>query len=530
VDQVLTGVGTIAPVSQATVAFPAAGTVSSVGVHVGDKVAAGAALASLDTAALQASVSQAQATLDQAKLTLERARNGQSTPSTSAGASSAGSSGAATPASSTSSSSGTASAVLTAFTSSDDSGLQAAQQAVIDDQKQVDADLAAADQALASAHQTCASMSSATSSGDGSPSTTTTTAPTSQATTTTTAPGGGSNEQVGACYNALAAVLSAQQKVQQSQNKLASASSDLDQLLAQQASTSANPTGAAGTTPTTAPAAPGATAGGSGASAGSAGSGAGATAAPSTGNSGSTATSASPSAADLVADQKAVDADADKVAVAQQALQQATIVSPVTGTVTAVNLSAGDTVTSASSTATIVITGDGTYEGVTMVKVTDLPSLKVGQAAAMTPDGTGRTLSGQVVGIGLVSTSGTTGTTYPVTVALAGDTHDLRNGAVGTVAITTAQAATALAAPSTAVHANNGRYTVTVLDAGKAKNINVEIGAIGAAWTEIKSGLTAGQTVVVADLSQALPGSATSSSNGQQRTPFGNFTPPVRSS
>jgi macrolide-specific efflux system membrane fusion protein len=48
----------------------------------------------------------------------------------------------------------------------------------------------------------------------------------------------------------------------------------------------------------------------------------------------------------------------------------------------------------------------------------------------------------------------------------------------------------------------------------------VTVGAVGDTWTEIKSGLTAGQRVVLADLSAPLPSSATQST-AQNGT--GNF-------
>ncbi|HVE99160.1 MAG TPA: hypothetical protein VNA12_08275, partial [Mycobacteriales bacterium] len=181
----------------------------------------------------------------------------------------------------------------------------------------------------------------------------------------------------------------------------------------------------------------------------------------------------------------------------------------------------GDTVTAASTTQTIVVAGDGGYEAVTMVKVTDLPDLAVGQAATFVPDGSTRAVTGQVAAIGLVSTAGTTGTTYPVTIAFAGDTSALRNGAAGALTITTAAAASALAVPTSAVQFDDGRYTVTVLDGDETRDVTVEVGAIGATWTEVKEGLTRGQTVVLADLSEPLPGSATSTGGQQQLTPFG---------
>ena len=86
VDATLTGVGTIEPVSQATVAFPVSGTVASVAVRVGDVIVVGSTLASLDTDSLQQTVHQKQAALAQAQLTLSRALAGESVSGATGGA------------------------------------------------------------------------------------------------------------------------------------------------------------------------------------------------------------------------------------------------------------------------------------------------------------------------------------------------------------------------------------------------------------------------------------------------------------
>jgi HlyD family secretion protein len=385
-----------------------------------------------------------------------------------------------------------------------DNELAAAQQAVIDAQKQVDDDLIAADQAYATAQQVCASI------------TTTTSSDSSDSSDDSSSSSSDPSDDVTACSNALNDVLDAQHKVSQSQDALVSASSAYDKLLAERAADLAAKGGGTNTAP-------------SGTNGGSAPSGSAPSGSAPTGSS-SGRTSTSPSAADLAAYQKAVDAAEANLAVAQQAVLQAIIVSPIAGTVVAVNMAPGDSVTAGSTTATIVIAGTGGYEAVTMVKVTDLPKLKVGQSAVVQPDGTTSTITGKVANIGLVSTSSSTGTTYPVTIGFSGDTGELHNGGTASVAITTASADAGLAVPSSAVHANNGTYTVTTLEGDTTKDVTVEIGAIGPEWTEIKSGLNAGQTVVLADLEQPLPSSATSSTNGQQQNPFagrGRFVTPA---
>ncbi|HEY6428732.1 MAG TPA: biotin/lipoyl-binding protein, partial [Acidimicrobiales bacterium] len=79
VNAALSGVATIEPQLEATMAFPAAGTVASVSVKVGDTVSAGQTLAQLDTQSLAQTVDQQMATLTQDQLTLTNATNGQST-------------------------------------------------------------------------------------------------------------------------------------------------------------------------------------------------------------------------------------------------------------------------------------------------------------------------------------------------------------------------------------------------------------------------------------------------------------------
>ena len=67
VTQTLSASGTVAKVNQASVSFPASGTVTSVKVSVGDAVTAGQELATIDTTALTAAVIQAKADLASAR-------------------------------------------------------------------------------------------------------------------------------------------------------------------------------------------------------------------------------------------------------------------------------------------------------------------------------------------------------------------------------------------------------------------------------------------------------------------------------
>ena len=93
VASTLDAAGTVTPTSEADLSFPVAGQVSSVPVAVGQQVAAGTTLASLDTTSLDAAMAQARSTLATAQAKLDADRSGQSS------AASGGSGSGAVPAS-----------------------------------------------------------------------------------------------------------------------------------------------------------------------------------------------------------------------------------------------------------------------------------------------------------------------------------------------------------------------------------------------------------------------------------------------
>jgi len=172
------------------------------------------------------------------------------------------------------------------------------------------------------------------------------------------------------------------------------------------------------------------------------------------------------------------------------------------------------------------VVGAGGFEVSTTVSVDRIPDVKVGQRASVLPDGATDPLDGQVVAIALAPTTATSGTTYRVTIGLDDQGAGLGNGATGSVSIVTAGVTSALSVPTSAVRTDGTNHTVTVVDGSSTSSVDVKVGVIGSAYTQITDGLTAGQSVLLADLDQALPGSATSSSNGTNTTnrSTGTFT------
>lgn len=483
------GVASIEPVSQAAVAFPTSGTVATVDVGVGNAVTVGATLATLDTTTLETDLHQRQAALDQANLTLSTALND----------------GTSTGTSSTASSVTTTSQVAATPVAGGGSDLAAAQKAVIDAQRAVDAAMATSNAKLAAADAVC--VGDVASDASTTDSTTTTPSSTTSTTTTTTSPDDGT----AACRTALGDVAAAQHAVSQAQPTLASAMETLDGLLT--SSASGQSSSAAGGTAATKT---GTTAG---ASSNSTGSGAAASAEPGAGSS-------SPSSADLVSYQRAVDAAEMQVAVAEQALAQARIVAPIAGTVVSITMEPGDDVTAGSSTQLVTIQGEGGYEATAVVPLADMTGIAVGNAARLTPDGTHSALAGTVVAVAATPTtsSGSSSSAgFRVTIGIKDPDADvLRNGSTGTVTITTDQATRALTVPTSAVTTRGARRTVTTLRSdGSTRNVPVEVGVVGPKRTQITDGLSAGSVVVLADLDEPLPSSATdttSSSSSRKRS------------
>ena len=156
-------------------------------------------------------------------------------------------------------------------------------------------------------------------------------------------------------------------------------------------------------------------------------------------------------------------------------MNQATIGSPIDGTVVAVNLNVGDTVSAASSTANVVVQGAGGYEVATTVSVDRVGQVAVGQPATLVPDGGRKALTGKVAYISVVpTTSSTTSDATPTYLVIVGLDHgdsNLENGSTGTVSITTGSATAALAVPTSALTAFGNRHTVQVLEGGGPRRV-----------------------------------------------------------
>ncbi len=132
------------------------------------------------------------------------------------------------------------------------------------------------------------------------------------------------------------------------------------------------------------------------------------------------------------------------------------------------------------------------------------------QVELETDDGT--QLFGIVGEVGRLPSTTSGSPAYPVSIDITGSTEGLFDGTGVTVTIIYERRSEVLTVPTSAVHRSGVSATVDVLRGGGVETVEVELGAIGNELTEIISGLDAGDTVVLADLTAAIDGGTESRS------------------
>ena len=197
---------------------------------------------------------------------------------------------------------------------------------------------------------------------------------------------------------------------------------------------------------------------------------------------------------------------------AQQSLRAATVRAPYAGRVASITAVVGASVSAGDAAATVIAPGTTTAE--LAVTDTQVREVKLGQEADVTPAGAAAALAGKVTAIGAVPDTSSGSTTYPVTVTLDQRDLDLPSGVTASVAVVVGTAKGVVTVPASAVRSGS----VTVLAGDTAGRTRVTTGVVGTSLIEVTDGLTAGDRVVLADLSAAPP-TSDSTTNG----PTGGF-------
>jgi multidrug efflux pump subunit AcrA (membrane-fusion protein) len=492
-------VGTVDPVADASAAFQVEGQVATVSVTPGQVVTAGQTLGTLDTTALTESVSSAQSTVaaDEAKLVEDEESESSSTTTTTTP--SAGKTQASTPSSSTTTTTTptrTTTGGQSATVTTDQSTLTADQSTLSTDQNKEAAD-------LSQAQSDCTTANTSTTSG--------------QAT----------------CESALQTVSTDEQQVSKDQTAVSKDETALGQAL--EAGSSGGTTGNTGSGTGSGSgggsgshAVDDADISGTGASTDAGTSGTGSTGDASTGAGAIGGTGSSGADADtpqqIASDQAAIDsAEADLIN-AEQSLNEATLTSPISGTVVSVDIAQGDTVSADSSSDVITVIGTKSYEVQGTLDSSQVPSVKVGQSATVEVDGVDSSLKGTIAQVGPVQSSDGE-YTYPVVISLPGDSQGLFTGSTANVVIDTGSVSNVVAVPTSAVETTGNSSYVLLLDKGILTRKVIKIGMVGDTYTQVVSGLKDGQSIILADYAQAVPSSNTdlTTALGGGSTGFGGF-------
>ena len=579
VTQTVNLTGSVTQADTWTPHFPVSAKVASVSVVVGQTVTAGQELARLDPTTLNTAVIDAQATLAAAQASVESDQSSSSSSATTtaaasssaAGSSSSGGSGSAvTTASSNASVLGSGSSATSTSSSSQHSSTPrsstgttagapsaggASTQALAGLAKKLAAAQHAlqaatgkAARALSSATQICSNLGNpSTGSSSATPTATPTASPTATSSGATpspsaTSPSGGPTGSGGSggttasdCLSALTSAADAQQAVSAAQATVTSAANQYARAVEQAAAALAKTSHSSGTTSTgstgggTTSGSSGTTTGGSTTRSATGSSSSRGTTGASTltsqssntasqnSNNGQNSGGSQSAASRLITDQAAVSSAQVALDDAKINLAGAVLRAPADGTVAAVGLAVGGT---ASTASTITITQPGPANVTVDVPLTSMPKLKLGETVQVSPDGSTTPLSGSVSSIGLLPVSSTSSTpTYPVVVSVPGAGAALAAGSRAQVSITVGTANSVLTVPNSALTAmGNGNAFVNVVTAGKATRTVVQTGMTGQTRTQVVSGLKAGQVVVLADRSQALPSNSSTNIRGLTTT------------
>jgi multidrug efflux pump subunit AcrA (membrane-fusion protein) len=293
----------------------------------------------------------------------------------------------------------------------------------------------------------------------------------------------------------------------------------------------------------------------------------------------STDQTAAASAAQIAADQASINVAQAQLTDAQAALAGASLTSPITGTVTAVNLTVGQqlsatgsstgtssssgsnsgsgsgtssgggpssgssggsgtssgggaaqsgsgsgsaasssgssgTSSSTSSTGQIQVISTGSYVVNASVGASDLTNIAKGDQVTITTSGSATPVFGLVSSIGIVASSSSGASAFPVVINVTGSPAGLYAGSSANVSIIYRVLSNVLVVPTLAVTRANGNAYVTIDQNGVKSQRQITAGLSSGGSTQVVSGLASGDTVVVPVLTARSGGTSGGGSGG----------------
>ncbi|MCW2981895.1 MAG: hypothetical protein JWO14_3622 [Solirubrobacterales bacterium] len=228
---------------------------------------------------------------------------------------------------------------------------------------------------------------------------------------------------------------------------------------------------------------------------------------------------------------------------ARQEVRETTLRAPISGTIASVSGSVGETVTGGSSG------GGGTSEAAALgaaggessgsessgsafivlaqlhrlkmevsFSESDIGKVRKGQTATVSIDSMeGTELAGEVTKVSVLPSEGSTGVVeYPATIVLTQSAKGLRAGMSASAEVVVEQVKNAVTVPTEAISGAGSHKTVTVEEEGKEVTKTVTTGLEGDETTEVVSGLKAGQTLLLPEVTVAAATGAEGGSGSKE--------------
>lgn len=204
---------------------------------------------------------------------------------------------------------------------------------------------------------------------------------------------------------------------------------------------------------------------------------------------------------------------------AQQNLSYTTLTAPMDGQVNSINGVVGETAspgggvtaqspgaqaplpTSAATTAFMVIGNTGAMDVVVPFAESDVSRVAVSQDATVTFDAVSSlNITGKVLAIASAATTSNGVVTYYVTVQLNQTNNTLKQGMTANATVIVNRATNAITVPNLAITRISGQAFVNVYSGGQQVPTPIETGVVGDQFTEVTSGLTGTEQIVMPTL------------------------------
>ena len=201
----------------------------------------------------------------------------------------------------------------------------------------------------------------------------------------------------------------------------------------------------------------------------------------------------------LQSSQVSVDNANNTVTTAKANLDAAVLTAPAQGIVASIANQVGEFVTGGNTnSAFMVLTNTTSMVLHGTVGEADVAKLKLGQVANVTVDAlTGQKMTGKVTSLDPVATISQGVPVYGIDVAIDVPATTLKAGMSGTAAVILASKQNVLTVPNTTIRTVSGQRGVQVLKGGEVVDTAVTFGLSNDTVTEVVSGLTEGDTVVI---------------------------------